>query len=407
MFGENDVGRLTRRKFLRNASLVAGSMAVAPILLRILDTRLKIGVLLPQSTIYPSMSENLLAGMQLYFDRVDNQASDRTIKLIGEEVGFGPALARQKARKLINWDQIDLVVGLTNEGTAAMFADVFEAHQTPFVVSNIGANIPRLDEYSPYYVHNNLGYWQANWATGRWAAQNLGQRTLMAVSFYDSGYDAPHAFRLGFEAAGGEIIHTHISHIPPSEDDNLTPLFAMIEETRPDFVYALYCGQPAADFVRAYAESGLTGQIPLAGSGFLVDEALLPAQGQTAHGIKSALPWALALDTPANRDFMTAYQTQTGRTADIFAMLGYDTARLIVEAVNAVEGDTGQTARFLETLDDARSTGHLYLREVRQYGPTAHNAVIAELDPFPGFDERIEAERSSLKTGWLNTYLSV
>jgi branched-chain amino acid transport system substrate-binding protein len=383
---------------------------------------LRIGVLLPQPLLYPDMGRNFLAGMQLYLSQVAGRAAGRAVELVIREYGVVPSLALEKARQLVADAQVDFVAGTIKPDIAAGLHPLLHERQVPFIVSDVSADVPRAGQPSPYVFRNSLGHWQSSWALGRWAARNVGRSAFIAASFYESGYDAIYAFQLGFESVGGTIVKTHITHLPSGSDD-LAPLMAQIGAARPNLVYAAYSGQQAVDFVRAYAAARKLKQIPLLGSGFLVDESLLPAQDRAALNVRTALPWAGSLGTLENRLFTRAYQAYTGRPADSFAVLGYDTSQMIVRAVNAVGGDTadfsalvralGSTAfaspRGSLSMDPATLdiTGPLYLREVRRVRGALRNTVVAALDAPPAQDERLAELRDSLKTGWRNAYLCV
>src|SRR5262249_13454837 len=119
---------------------------------------------------------------------------------------------------------------------------------------------------------------------------------------------------------------------PPASHDAGRAI-AAVRRAEPDFVFAAYGGQPAVDFVRAYADSGLARRIPLAGSGFLADETLLPSMGAAAVGIRSCLSLSPHLPVAENRAFTAAFRRATGGDPAVFAVLGYETARLIAGAV--------------------------------------------------------------------------
>src|SRR5262249_55244148 len=152
---------------------------------------------------------------------------------------------------------------------------------TLLLVSDAGADAVEPVRGGGSVFFDSLGYWQASWAMGDWAARNLGRRAVVAASLYESGYDSLYAFQPGLEEAGGEGVETCVTHVPPATHDTGRAI-AAIRRAVPDFVFAAYSGQPAVDFVRAYADSGLARRVPLAGSSFLVDETLLPAMGAAA-----------------------------------------------------------------------------------------------------------------------------
>lgn len=130
-----------------------------------------------------------------------------------------------------------------------------------------------------------------------------------------------------------------------------------------------------------------------------------------------------ALADDANRTFTAAYQAQTGRTADVFALLGYDSIRMLAQAIESVGGDVRQVHRLSQRLNDMQldsprgtlrmnaDTGTiespLSLREVQQHGSTLQNQVLGELEPISELDEAVVAHRDAIVSGWLNPYLAV
>jgi len=423
---------VSRRHFLKKTGLLAGAAAAAPAILSPTKTskavieklsltgnKLKVGVLLPMSTIHPTMPDNFLAGIKLYFEQISQEISGLAVKIITEETGFGPSSALKKSQKLIEKDGVDIVVGLVGTGITPELRELFEESKTILLACNVGENIVRKEEESPYIVHNSLNTWQANWAMANWAAENLGKKAFVTSSFYESGYDAPYAFNVGFESAGGKILQNFVNHIPESLDDT-DKLLSEIKAAKPDFVYASYSGHEAVEFVKAYHESGLANEIPLIGSAFLVDESILPAQGAAALGIKTCMPWSSHLTIAENQSFMRAYQRQTSRTADAFALLGFDAAHIILsvaattrtdlrksraakKAVAAAEINSPRgNVKLSKSLSPASS---LYLREVRKQEGILSNQPVEQIDHYASSIARKKLIQSDLQTGWLNPYL--
>lgn len=424
--------RMSRRSFLRLTASTAGVLAAPPLLrdgdglATILDAphlasapasaALRVGVVLPRSTLYPTLGRNFLDGMQLYLTQAGARSPGRAITLLPAEYGVGLIEARKQTRTLIEQGQVGLVVGVLSAESAFDLRDLLHERDIPLIRAGVGAEIVRESLRSPAIFHSSLGGWQAAMALGAWAARSLGRRAAMASSFYESGYDTGYAFRMGYESAGGTIALAEVTHVP-GQAGGLAQLLGRIQEIQPDLVYASYSGQQAVEFVRAYDEAGLARRSPLLGSSFLVDESLLPEQGRAAQGIRTALSWAPDLGTAENRAFSASYRAAAGRPADAFAVLGYDTARLIGEALGAggpaqlaqalgavaFSGPRGAVAVDAEMID---TSSPLYLREVRG-GAKARNVVVAQLDRGALRDGRVAELRETLRTGWLNGYLCI
>lgn len=375
-----------------------------------------LGVLLPETTVIPDGSARWLSGFETYLRRNATQQGVR-FTLQPATIDGGISSARRATEYLLD-QGVDLLVGMVGTGTAVTLQHLLEAHNTALIVSNVGADVPRHDEQFPHLLPVSLSFWQANWAFGTWARRAFGARAFMATSFYDSGFDAQYAFRRGFEAAGGTVVDSVVTHVPAGPD-SLDQVFARIDAATPDFVYASYAGDDAVEFVRAYADADLAARIPLSGSAFLVDESLLQRHGRSALNITTALPWASNVRTNAARHFVNVYQQQTGRPVDALALLGFDTAAIIVEAVSAT--DSVQSAHLREVLagvelDSPRGRvriqpegftlqSPIYVREVQRHGGALRNTTIATLDPVDETDDRVTDLHAGIRTGWSNPYL--
>jgi branched-chain amino acid transport system substrate-binding protein len=406
--------RVSRRAFLRSAAALGATAAASPLLAAcgVPGTggggALKIGLLVPSSGIYAALGASISEGMKMYFESAGNKAGGRTIQIVAEDEGTKPDVAAQKARKLVEQDQVDLVAGIFSSGVAAAVRDYFHENKKFLILANAGANALTRKAKSQYIFRASFSNWQPSWSMGTWVAQNIGKKAFVSVPDYAAGAETVSAFRNSFQAAGGQIVSVQKTPFPNMGDP--APFLAEIKAAAPELVYAFYSGAAATTFVKAYADFGLSGSIPLTGSGFMVEQDVLPALGEAAVGVRSCLHWALTLDNAENKTFVGDFGKRTiqggNPGANVFAMQGYDAAHMIVEATNAVQGDLGKSDAFADALGKASFNSprgpfkmdanthnvinHLYVREVRKNGDTYSNAVIADLGEAgdPGDDSK-------------------
>ncbi len=401
---------ITRREFLKAAGGAAAAVAAGPLLSACggggatSAGPVKIGVLLPYSDIYAVLGESITEAMRMYFEQVNNEAGGRTIEIITEDTEIKPDVAQQKARKLVEQDQVDFVTGIVSSGVLVGLRDYFDETKKLLICSNAGANALSRGLKTPYIWRTSFTNWMPNWPVGTWAAENVGTTAYISVPDYAAGENTITAFSNSFEAAGGEILGIQRTPFPNMGDP--APFIAELADAAPDFVYSFYSGGAAVTFVKAYGDFGLTGNIPLMSSGFMVEQDVLPAEGDAALGVRSGLHWALPLDNPENEAFKTAFTERTGNEANVFGVQGYDTGRVIVDMLNAVEGDTSDVDKMIESLSgisfnsprgpfslDTNSQAprqKIYLREVQDVGGTIQNTVIADLGEIvdPGDDSK-------------------
>jgi len=399
---------ITRRDFLKAAGVVGAGLVASPLLSACgggaASGPIKIGVLLPYSDIYAVLGESITEAMRMYFEGVNNEAGGRQIELITEDTEIKPDVAQQKARKLVEQDEVDFVTGVVSSGVLVGLRDYFAETQKLLLCSNAGANPLSRGLKTPYIWRTSFTNWMAPFSIGPWAAENIGAKAIISVPDYAAGENNITAFTNSFEAAGGEIVGVQRTPFPNMGDP--APFMAELADAGADMVYSFYSGGAAVTFVQAYGDFGLAGQLPLLCAGFMVEEDVLPAQGESALGVHSTLHWALLLDNEENKSFTAEYQEKTGREANVFAMQGYDTARVIVEMLNAVEGDTSDTDRMIESLGgisfnsprgpfalDVNSQAprhNEYLREVQEVDGALHNVVVENFGEIvdPGDDSK-------------------
>lgn len=387
---------LTRRKFLKVAGGTAAALAMPAVLSACgggTSGPVKIGILLPYSDIYAVLGDSITAAMEMYFEEVGNEAGGREIQLIKENTEISPDVAQQKARKLVEQDEVDLVAGVVSSGVLMGIRDYFHDNQKLLICANAGANAISRGAKTPYIWRTSFSNWQPNWPLGTWAYANVAQKAYISAPDYGAGHNMADAFSNSFQAAGGEILGTQFTPFPNMGDP--APFITEIQSADPPMVFSFYSGGAAVTFVQAYGEFGLSGNIPLVCAGFTVEEDVLPAQGDAALGAFSGLHWALQLDNPENKAFTAAYKEKTGLDANVFALQGYDTGRVIVEMLNATDGATDDNDMMIDALGnisfnsprgpfrlDTNSQNpvqHIYVREVQEVDGTLHNVVIEDL----------------------------
>ncbi len=351
---------------------------------------LKIGVLLPFSKVYAVLGESITQGMELYFEQVKNEAGGRKIELIKEDEENDAQASLRKTRKFIESDKVDLMTGVVNSGVALALRDVIHGAKLPFIISNAGANDLTRAKKSPYIFRSSFSNWQPNWAAGEYVYKNVAKKVYLTAPDYAAGKEQMAAFKESFTKAGGTVLG---EVYPPLGNNDYAPFLAKIKEAKPEAVYCFYSGSDAVKFVKQFDEYGLRKTMKLCGAGFSFEEDVLPAQGKSALGAISGMHWAFGLDTPLNKKFLDDYKKKFNKGANVFSLQGYDTARVIVEAVNAVKGDTADKDKLVKAIsavkfdsprgpfafdpDTNNVVQDIYIREVKDVSGHLHNVVIA------------------------------
>jgi branched-chain amino acid transport system substrate-binding protein len=147
--------------------------------------------------------------------------------------------------------------------------------------------------------------------------------------------------------------------------------------------------------MRQYQEYGLKGRVQLIGMGTTTDEHVLPAMGDEATGVVTALHYSGALDTPANRKFAAAYRARFKRVPSYYSESMYTGGKWLLAAIEALNGNVEDRGVLLDAIRKATPADlprgpvtideygnpieNIYVRRVDRVNGELQNTVIATL----------------------------
>lgn len=396
---------LTRRSLLKGTAMAAGALAAGPLLQacgpaagpQASSGPLKLGVLVPLSGVYSGLGQDMVQGMQLYLDSINNEIAGRKVQIIQEDSEAKTDVAPTKARKLLDQDKVDLVTGIVHSGVALALRDLFDSTKNILIISNAGADDVTGAKKSKYIFRTSFSNSQTTYPAGPWVFNNIGKKAALSAPDYAAGKEMMNGFKRTFTEAGGEVV---FEVYPPLGNNDYQPFLTQLQQANPEVIFSFYSGSDAVRFVQQYEQFGLKGKIPLAGAGFMTESDVLPQQGAAAEGIRTSLHYTYLLDTPENKKFVEAYQAKFNELPSVFALQAYDATQLIDAAIKTTQGNTSDKDKLVEALVNASITSprgpfkidpdthnpimHIYMREVQKVGDDMGNVVIADLGEAKG-----------------------
>ena len=337
-----------RRRFVQGVAAGAAAAAFIPGRFAIGGmAKVKVGILLPYSGTYAFLGEKITAGMKLAINQAGGKPGGRDIEYVQLDSEAKPPKATDNTNKLITGENIDFLVGPVHSGVAMAMAKIAREEKIITIVPNAGANQLTGSLCAPNIFRTSFSNWQPSYPSGK-VVYDDGHRNVVTMAWnYGAGKQALGGFTQGFEGAGGKVVKQILTPFPKVE---FQAYLTEIASLKPDAVFVFYAGGGAIKFVKDYAAAGLKDKIPLYSSGFLT-EGTLKAQGAAAEGIKTTLHYVDTLDNPANRTFRPAFKKTTGKDADVYAVQGYDTGKLLVQAMESVKGDTGAQQALIAAME--------------------------------------------------------
>jgi branched-chain amino acid transport system substrate-binding protein len=244
-----------------------------------------------------------------------------------------------------------------------------DSRQVPFLVSHAGGNDLTRSRRSDFIWRSSFSSWQIGTSMGKYAYDNIAKEVYLAAADYAFGKEVSAAFKEAFEAAGGKIVG---EVYPPLGSNDFASYLTEIRSKNPPAVYAFFAGSDAVRFVQQYEQYGLKGKIPLIGSGWLNAEDVRPAQGNSPEGIIATQFWDYSLDTPENKAFIEAYEKKYNERPSLESLEGYDAGRVIVEAINSLNGDMSDKKKVSEAIGKVEFTSP---RGPFKFDPETHHVI--------------------------------
>jgi len=321
----------------------------------------KIGFTGPLSGPVAAVGQDQYDGFMLGIEALGKKLGGEAVTVLREDDQLKPELGNQIARKLIDRDKVDAIVGLG-------FSNV------------LMASLPRIVESGTVAIATNAGpsplagsgclpnvfsmSWQndgAAEAMGKYAQDSGYKRVYLMAPNYQAGKDYIAGFKRFYKGQVLDEVYTQVNQPDYSAE------IAQLQAAGPDAVFVFYPGGMGVNFVKQFSQAGLMKKTALL-SAFTVDGTTISSLRDAAVGAVSGAMWDVALKTPGNAEFIASFSKKYGRVPSHYAAVGFDTAKLLDIALRKVKGNTSDKAAFAAAVKSAGSE----LKSVR--GPFRFNS---------------------------------
>jgi len=315
------------------------AVGAAALTLSAAHAEIKIGFTGPLSGPVAAVGQDQYDGFMLGIEALGKKLGGESVSVLREDDQLKPELGNQIARKLIDRDKVDAIVGLG-------FSNV------------LMASLPRIVESGTVAIATNAGpsplagagclphvfsmSWQNDGtaeAMGKYAQDSGYKRVYLMAPNYQAGKDYVAGFKRYFKGQIADEVYTQVNQPDYSAE------IAQLQSAGADAVFVFYPGGMGVNFVKQFSQAGLMKKLPLL-SAFTVDGTTISSLRDAAVGTISGAMWDVALKTPGNTEFISNFTKKYGRVPSHYAAVGYDTAKLLDIAVRKVKGNTTDKDAF-------------------------------------------------------------
>ncbi len=301
---------------------------------------IKVGILTELSGPLGPSGAGQRDGFLLYLKKTGNKLGGRAVDIVVEDTANDPQTAITKAKKLIESDKIDVLIGPLSSANAAAIIGYVSASRMPTLVS---ATVDEVIDGK--YIFRTTFTGRADSFLQGYLAGKAGFRKGIAVGpNFNAGQVGVEYFGKGFAAAGGTVIQTLLPRLGTADFGSTIAQFS----NQADVGIILMIGGDAIRFMKQYADYGK--KLPLYGFTATVDETILPAQGKAAVGFVGAAFYFSTLDTPDNRVFVKEYRAAYKSNPAWFSASGYIGAQALDQAIQKLGGKVNDKEALVKAI---------------------------------------------------------
>jgi branched-chain amino acid transport system substrate-binding protein len=353
----------TRRDFLKTAGAAAAAVGAsgifAPAILKAQRQPIKIGHLIPQSGFLSPMGEYMINAARLAAEEINAAGGvlGRELQLVPED-DQNPGVAVQKATKLIQQEKVDALMGTVSSAVCLAVMEV--ADRSKMLLVNTGSNSDEIrGKRCNYYTFSVEGSNSQYVNTiGRYLIkQKQYKRWYFLTSDYAFGHDLLRVSRSLLKKMGGTEIGSEL--IPTGTMDFSTYLLK-VRNLKPDVVFQNLAGTDQTNFMKQYAEFGLTMEV----AGGLIDTLLMWPVGVGAITGSFPLLWWYDLPYDETKRFSAAFTKKYGKPPENQAWGDYYSTKAIAQAMQ--QAGTTDSKKVVEAMEKIKFDGgkgrQLYFR---------------------------------------------
>jgi branched-chain amino acid transport system substrate-binding protein len=347
----------------------------------------KVGVLLPLTgnTAWAGKTNRIAAAIAAEEVNAQDLAGGYKIELVFGDSQCEPRPAHDQAQRLISQEKVQLLIGEWCSSASVAVAQVANDEKVPLLV-NISTADQIAGDAGPYAFQSSM---QNRYSQQREAALLEKDFKFESVAIIVENNDFGLTFRKNMVAlmqkAGKKVV------LDVTQDRNDTNWYATITRipaSKPDLVIVSISAVQAANFVKQYAEAGIT--TPLF-SDYPPPPRIFERQVGTQAGriglVRAAFFVKSETNTPAQKEFVVKLETRAQKELNeahdvtYWDVASYDAVRLVADAIKRGGPQPADYVKAMAATKIDLVLGHYEFDEKRGAKPEGLNFVFIRTKP--------------------------
>ncbi len=254
-----------RRTFLKGALAASALQVAGPFIIKARgETPIRIGMVDPLTGVYAAPAQNEVTGARLAVEQMNAKGGilGRQVELLVEDSANDVGTGVQKARKLIDRDQVNFLIGDVNSAIALALAQVSNEKKILHIVSG-GHTDPITGKDCRWNVYRvcNTTKMEAN-AVSNLLIKQYGKKWYFITPDYAFGHTLEEAAADDLKKAGGTMLGNALA---PLGTTDFSAYLIQARAANPDVILVLPQGQDMVNCMKQIVQFGIDKQVHVAG----------------------------------------------------------------------------------------------------------------------------------------------
>lgn len=340
------------------------------------ESIIKIGAIGPLSGAAATYGLSVKDGATLLEKEINDAGgiNGKQIKFIFEDDQADPNSSMQAFNKLVDDEKVCAILGGVTSGATLAIAPTATSKKIPMITPT--GTEPTITAIGGEYMFRGcfVDSFQGN-ILGKYATETLGKKT--AAVLYNAGSDyskgIADSFKSEFEATGGTITQFLTYN---DKDTDFKAQLTKIKSDVPDVLLLPDYYNVVGLIAKQARGIGIQSQL-LGGDGWESEDLVKIGEDSVNDALYINHYYSDDTETTV-KNFVDAYKKEYNKEPDSFAALGYDTAKILVKAIeeaNSTDGDKIRTALAGMEMDSV--TGNIKFGDDRS---AIKSAVVIKID---------------------------
>lgn len=313
----------------------------------------------------------------------------KQIEIIREDYASDPAMAAEKAEKLIVNDGVSCIFGVVLSSCRQAVLPVVEEHDNLLIYPTDYEGLEQSDNIIYLGCVPN----QQVQVIAPWLVENVGTKVYVIGSDYLYPRSTCAQLIAILKENGATIVGEE--YVSMDETDYTTSI-TKIMEAKPDVVFSVLVGDCINAFQKQYAQYGMETAV----FHMCMDESGAAAIGVDAcQGVYSGQTYYCTVESDANKEFTEKYKEAYGTEPTVYASTSYSGAYLLKGALEAA-GDNFTTADLVAAFHGQSFDGPAGTLTVGDNNHTSLTPRIGQVNSDCLFDVLYEAESPIAADPW-------